>query len=96
MISKCANPDCATAFHYLRGGKLYRFDLRHPHEPCADVPNAICANRPAHASVYFWLCADCSRRYTVRFALRKGVSVVPTTFVPEHCGPVVVHVADAE
>jgi hypothetical protein len=42
MISKCANPQCETAFHYLRGGKLYCFDLRRPLKPCRDVPNAIC------------------------------------------------------
>lgn len=96
MISTCANPQCGTAFHYLRRGRLYRFDLRRPKEPCVDVPNAICASKPSHASVYFWLCCDCSRKYTVRFSSYQGVSVVPLAYVPEHRKAVVAHIADAE
>ncbi len=76
MISRCSNPRCEEPFHYLRG-KLYRFDLQHPLEPCKDVPNAICASKPSHASVYFWLCRDCSRRYSLAFSPKEGVSIVP-------------------
>jgi hypothetical protein len=61
-----------------------------------DVPNAICASKPSHASVYFWLCCDCSRKYTVRFSSYQGVSVVPLAYVPEHRKAVVAHIADAE
>jgi hypothetical protein len=56
MISHCANPDCAQPFHYLRGGHLYRFDITDPSAPRADVPNAICSLKLAHATVFFWLC----------------------------------------
>jgi hypothetical protein len=45
--------------------------------PCKDVPNAICSAKPSHASVYFWLCDSCSRKYTLDFSLRGGVSVLP-------------------
>lgn len=78
MISNCTNPECHAEFHYLRGGKLYRFDIRRPEHPCADVPNAICATRPSHASVYFWLCADCCRKFSLRFSAHEGLSVIPT------------------
>jgi hypothetical protein len=47
MISHCANPSCALPFHYLRGGRLYRFDITSPSTPRADVPNAICRLKPA-------------------------------------------------
>ncbi len=30
MISNCANPACNKPFHYLRGGRLYRFDAPLP------------------------------------------------------------------
>lgn len=96
MISQCANSKCGRAFHYLRGGRLYRFDLRQPKEPCVDVPNAICASKSSHASVYFWLCGDCSRKYTVRFTSHDGVSVLPVGRLPERRNPVVARVADAE
>ena len=62
MITECSNPECGKPFHYLRGGQLYRFDVRRPVEPCRDVPNAICASKPSQASVFFWLCGDCSSR----------------------------------
>jgi hypothetical protein len=96
MISNCANPECSAAFHYLRGGRLYRFDLRRPQEPCADVPNSICASKPSHASVYFWLCRDCSRKYTVQFSSRKGATVLPLIHRPHRLSPVVAQVVDAE
>lgn len=96
MISECSNPQCAKPFHYLRGGRLYRFDVRRPVEPCRDVPNAICASKPSEASVFFWLCADCSHRYSLRFSLREGTSVVPLEPVPEAGNPVVTRAAAAE
>ena len=34
MISHCANPRCTLPFHYLRGGRLYRFDIISPSRPC--------------------------------------------------------------
>jgi hypothetical protein len=77
MISKCANPVCNTDFHYLRGGRLYRFDLRQPMHPCKDFPNAICAAKPSRASLFFWLCDQCSLQYTLHFSTQEGISVLP-------------------
>lgn len=94
MISKCANPTCKTDFHYLRGGRLYRFDLRRPSTPCKDVPNAICAANPSHATVFFWLCEDCSLKFTVSFSTREGVSLLP--LAQRRRGAVVAYVAEAE
>ncbi len=96
MISKCANPECGTDFHHFRRGRLYRFDLQRPMEPCSDVPNAICASKPSHVSVYFWLCGNCSRKYTVQFSSREGVAIQPLGHPPHRLNPVVAHVADAE
>lgn len=76
MISHCANRACALPFHYLRGGRLYRFDLKEPRRPCADVPNAICNSKPSYASVFFWLCEGCSAKYALRFNVREGVRLV--------------------
>ncbi len=76
MISHCANPACALPFHYLRGGRLYRFDIRSPQVPCADVPNSICTEKPPHAIVFFWLCEHCSSQYSLSFDCREGVKLV--------------------
>jgi hypothetical protein len=77
MITHCANRVCASPFHYLRGGRLYRFDLRRPSTSCTDVPNAICSSKPAYATVFFWLCEPCSTKYSLRFNLRDGTELVP-------------------
>jgi len=77
VISHCANRACALPFHYLRGGRLYRFELKEPRTPCADVPNAICNSKPSHATVFFWLCEQCSVRYALRFNFQDGVRLVP-------------------
>ena len=69
MISTCANSVCKRPFHYLRGGRLYRFDAPCPHRYCDDVPNAICAST-RHA-VFFWLCRRCSSKFTLRFNGRE-------------------------
>ena len=52
MISHCASPRCTLPFHYLRGGRLYRFDITSPSRPCADVPNAVCTLTPSRATVF--------------------------------------------
>ncbi len=77
MISHCANPACGVPFHYLRGGRLYRFDLKSPNFPCNDVPNTICSLKPTQAVVFFWLCEHCSAIYSLRFDSRSGVTLVP-------------------
>lgn len=77
MISHCANPECGAPLHYLRGGRLYRFELRSPAEPCHDVPNAICTSKPAHAAIFFWLCERCCSRFSLKFDVQMGVRLVP-------------------
>lgn len=77
MISHCANSACALPFHYLRGGRLYRFDIRSPKTPCADVPNSICSEKPSHATVFFWLCEHCASQYSLSFSCQDGVSLAP-------------------
>jgi hypothetical protein len=79
MISHCANPGCTLPFHYLRGGRLYRFDIASPITPCADVPNAIYNPNPTRATVFFWLCGQCSSKYSLCFDFCDGVSLVPLT-----------------
>ena len=95
MISKCANPKCNVDFHYLRGGRLYRFDLPMPTEPCKDVPNTICSRKPSHASVYFWLCRECAKKYSMRFSSRDGVSILPLNQDHIRGSDVVAHIGES-
>lgn len=77
MISHCANPECAIPFHYLRGGRLYRFEVRRPSEPYEDVPNSICSLQASPATVFFWLCESCCSTLTLKFAPGTGITLLP-------------------
>lgn len=77
MVSHCANPDCSVPFHYLRGGRLYRFEIRSPKLPCADVPNAICSDKPSRATVFFWMCMECCRKFRLKFDSHDGIQIIP-------------------
>jgi hypothetical protein len=64
MITKCANPACGRPFQYLRGGRLYCFELRRQSR------GPIASNRLA---VYFWICDHCADSLSLEFDAEKGV-----------------------
>lgn len=76
MISTCANPACKKPFHYLRGGRLYRFDSPCPDSYSDDVANAVYATKANRCAVFFWLCSECSSKLSLKFNGRE-VSVMP-------------------
>lgn len=59
MISQCANPGCSARLLYLRSGKVIRLDLELP-RPRAGAPGG------ARRAQFFWLCAECSARVSVK------------------------------
>jgi hypothetical protein len=74
MLSKCANPNCSTPFHYLRDGKLFRWDGVGitDHRPAPSH-----ASKPNRKVEFFWLCGDCASRMIVVFQQGVGVTVRP-------------------
>ncbi len=68
---KCANPACPTAFHWLGGGKFFRF---RPEQPPAN-PSDPAAQSPTgtHGVKHYWLCEPCSHLYTLVFDREHGV-----------------------
>jgi hypothetical protein len=68
MDNKCANPDCNKQLHYLREGKVYRFET-------SSSPATESHLAESHRE-HFWLCGDCSRKMFLEFTGGKGVSVV--------------------
>lgn len=61
---KCANPACPTAFHWLGGGKFFRF---RPNQP------AETSSANTHGVKHFWLCERCSHVYSLVYQGRAGV-----------------------
>lgn len=77
MTAKCANPACSVPFHRPGRGKVFRFEVRSPSEPCRDVPDTVCSTKSGGASVFFWLCDKCSLTTTLSFDSARGLMVEP-------------------
>jgi len=58
MISKCANPSCARAFLYFRGGKLFLIDRQ-------QAPSGDAQKTNSNRREYLWLCEACASALTV-------------------------------
>jgi hypothetical protein len=70
MLSKCANPDCGAAFHYLGEGKLYEIKFDRNQDP---QPFKMSAGRAER----FWLCDRCSNLMTLAVDASKKVILMP-------------------
>lgn len=57
---KCANPACPTAFHWLQGGKFFRFRPDDSSHSVAGVQ-------------HFWLCEHCSHVLTLLYDQEHGI-----------------------
>jgi hypothetical protein len=68
---KCANPACATGFHWLGGGKFFRFQDT-PGQGRTDAAAEKSANN-MHGVRHFWLCERCSHIFTLAFDQESGV-----------------------
>jgi hypothetical protein len=68
---KCANPACAIAFHWLEGGKFFRF---RPDGAAIDPnPSVTESTGNAHGVKHFWLCEHCSHVFTLVYDAEHGV-----------------------
>jgi hypothetical protein len=71
LTPKCANPACSTAFHWLEGGKFFRF---RPDEGTLNSnPTAMGATGNIHGVKHFWLCERCSHVFTLVHDAEHGV-----------------------
>jgi len=68
---KCANPACPAAFHWLAGGKFFRFRLEelssNQNQPKAD---SLTAHQGAK---HRWLCERCSHLFTLVYDQEQGI-----------------------
>ena len=73
MLNKCANPDCAAKFRYLREGRLFEFAVGTRGHECLE--GAI----PGKASrrEMFWLCGECSQTMSLECSEDGEVALVP-------------------
>jgi len=68
---KCANPACPTAFHWLSGGKFFRF---RPNEVGKVTEHGVGdASGNLHGVRHFWLCERCSHVFTLLHDREHGI-----------------------
>lgn len=90
MLSKCANPSCATPFLYLRHGRLFQAEAftgnvrpvlalssQLDMEIAAEDSGTVTHLRPPQRKELFWLCGECCLTHTLIFAKSGGLAVVP-------------------
>jgi hypothetical protein len=68
---KCANPACSTAFHWLEGGKFFRF--RSGDSAVNSSPRMTESASNLHGVKHFWLCEHCSHVFTLVHDGESGV-----------------------
>jgi len=72
IYPKCANPACASAFHWLAGGKFFRF-----HALGTDASRSSAPPQGSRKVLHYWLCDRCARVYSLSFEEPQGVVVRP-------------------
>jgi hypothetical protein len=68
---KCANPACPTAFHWLAGGKFFRFRPSEEHRIADRRPPD--APKNLHDVKHFWLCERCAHILTLVHDAQQGI-----------------------
>jgi hypothetical protein len=72
---KCANPACAAAFHWLAGGRFFRF---RPGSLAASTRDDVAQDSEATAvAKHYWLCERCAQVYTLNYDEIRGVLIEP-------------------
>jgi len=72
---KCANPACGAAFHWLAGGRFFRFRPGEV-EPASKSETAeISGSIPVVK--HYWLCESCAQNFTLTFREETGVVLEP-------------------
>ncbi len=66
---KCANPACPTGFHWLVGGKFFRFSK----PSCQNCATKDESKGNHHCVRHFWLCEKCSCVFTLAYNEKDGV-----------------------
>jgi hypothetical protein len=70
---KCANPACPAAFHWLAGGRFYRF---RPSDLAPVTKRRLAQEAEVSPAIrHYWLCEPCAQVYTLLYEEGRGVLV---------------------
>ena len=73
---KCANPACPATFHWLAGGKFFRFRPGENTYSTENQPEPGSAVKH-HGVRHYWLCERCSHMFTLVYEPSEGVVLKP-------------------
>ena len=66
MVTKCANPSCGAVFRYLRGGRLFLFEVpMRMRTAVTSFPETGFGKSQFRSKEYFWLCQECAKNMTI-------------------------------
>ncbi len=71
MVNHCANPQCCKPLHYLREGRIYRFNVLSDATPSAE--------KSMRKVEHFWLCGVCSEIFMLEQTSEAGVRLSAKT-----------------
>jgi hypothetical protein len=77
MVSKCANPECATLFRYFHQGKLFRLERSAGIDRRRTMGSENPPNKIMRRVEFYWLCDRCAERLTLVAQKESGISVRP-------------------
>ena len=77
MVSKCANPNCSTPFHYFREGTIFQVELDGAGGIRPTGPQLVASSGKTPRLEHFWLCGQCSNTMTLVVERGKGVIAAP-------------------
>lgn len=77
MVSKCANPNCSTPFHYFREGTIFRVEVDGSGATRPTGPQLVTSSGKTPRLEHFWLCGRCATTMTLVLERGKGVTAVP-------------------
>jgi hypothetical protein len=71
LNAKCANPGCPTTFHWLGGGKFFRF--RPDSAFLQSEDQSVQSPAGIHGVTHYWLCERCSNVFHLAYDERQCV-----------------------
>jgi len=72
---KCANPACPASFHWLAGGRFFRF--RPEEASLSDNQSKEDSPTGQQGVKHYWLCERCSHLFTLVYEQEQGVVLKP-------------------
>lgn len=77
VLSRCANPQCSKSFLRLHDGKFFLVETERVAKVTELGPPFVRARQQPRQVEHYWLCNECSERWTLVYDHDRGVALAP-------------------